>query len=173
VLATFVDPAEGARVDATFGSGYEVTFDTAESGVGRAGPSPTETLLGALAACSSLDVSSILRKKRQAVRSYQIAATGEKSDEHPKVYTSIVVEHRVVGNVDEEALRRSIELSATRYCPVSAMLSASVRIEHRYRLWATPDDGEGVSGLVAVTGPAAGAPAGAQPLGSGSATQVD
>ncbi len=51
-----------------------------------------------------------------------------------------------------DALRRSIELSSTRYCPVSAMLSAAVRIEHRYRL--VGGDGEAeASALVAVTGP--------------------
>jgi putative redox protein len=163
VLATFLDPADGARVDAAFGSGFAFTYDTAHSGDGRAGPSPTEALLGSLVACGSLDVTSILRKKRQTVRRYEIAATGERTDEHPQVYTSIVVEHRVVGEVEEEALRRSIELSATRYCPVNAMLSASVRVEHRYRLWATGEEaGEGVSGLVAVTGPATSAPADAR-----------
>ena len=55
-------------------------------------------------------------------------------DAHPRVFTAISVEHRVGGAVEVEALRRSIELSATRYCPVSAMLSAVATIEHRYRL---------------------------------------
>jgi uncharacterized OsmC-like protein len=50
------------------------------------------------------------------------------------VFTAIRVEHRVRGAVEPEALRRSIELSATTYCPVSAMLSAVARVEHRYRL---------------------------------------
>jgi hypothetical protein len=53
--------------------------------------------------------------------------------------------------VEAEALRRSIELSATRYCPVSAMLSRAVRIEHRYRLVGA--HGVEVEALVAVTGP--------------------
>lgn len=153
VVATFVDPSGGSRVDANFASGFEVVFDTPDSGAQRVAASPTETLLGALAACTSLDVASILRKKRQLVRSYQIAVTGEKADEHPRVFTSIVVEHRVSGIVETEALRRSIELSATRYCPVSAMLSASVRIEHRYRLLAGADGGDEEAGLVVVTGP--------------------
>jgi putative redox protein len=161
-LATFVEPESGMRVDARFGSGTVAIYDVLD-GEDRAGPSPTESILGALAACTAMDVASILRKKRQVVRSYEIAVVGQKSDEHPKVYTSIVVEHRVAGFVDAEALRRSVELSATSYCPVSAMLSASVRIEHRYRLWAdgpdgarTDADGEGQAALVVVTGPPAG-----------------
>lgn len=153
VLATFADPAAGMRVDAETGSGFTLTYDTEEAGAARSGPSPVETVLGALAACTALDVASILRKKRQAASAYQIAVTGERCDEHPRVYTTIVVEHRVIGDVDPEAVRRSVELSATRYCPVSAMLSASVRIEHRYTLRRDERDDEPVSALVLVTGP--------------------
>ena len=56
--------------------------------------------------------------------------------------------------MEAEALRRSIELSATRYCPLIAMLSATVSIEHRYRLL---EDGaaEEQTALVLVTGPGA------------------
>lgn len=150
-LATVVDPGRAVRVDAVTGTGFQLVFDTADGGADRAGPSPTESILAALAACTSMDVGSILHKKRQPVASYRIAVTGEKADEHPQVYISIVVEHRVSGEVDPEALRRAVELSATTYCPVSAMLSRSVRIEHRYRL--TQGDRDEVSAVVAITGP--------------------
>lgn len=150
-LATVVDPRQAVRVDAVTGTGFELIFDTADAGADRAGPSPTESILAALAACTSMDVVSILRKKRQPAASYRIAVTGEKADEHPQVYTGIVVEHEVAGDIEPEALRRAVELSATTYCPVSAMLSHSVRIEHRFRL--TQGDGAEVSALVAITGP--------------------
>jgi putative redox protein len=77
--------------------------------------------------------------------------TGEKADEHPQVYTSIAIEHQVSGAVEPDALRRAVELSATTYCPVSAMLSKSVRIEHRFRL--VRETGEEVAALVVTTGP--------------------
>ena len=151
VLATVVEPQRAVRVDVLTGTGFPMVFDTGEAGDRRGGPGPTESVLAALAACTSMDVGSILRKKRQPAASYQIAVTGEKADDHPQVYTSIVVEHRVSGEVEPEALRRAIELSATTYCPVSAMLSHSVRIEHRYRL--TRDGQAEVAALVATTGP--------------------
>lgn len=153
VLATFPDTAQGMRVAAESGSGFHIDFDSSEAGDRRAGPAPTEVVLAALAACTSMDVASILRKKRQVPVAYQIAVTGDRSEEHPRVFTSIVVEHRVTGEVDPEAVRRSVELSATRYCPVSAMLSHGVRIEHRYRLARSEQDDEPVSALVVVTGP--------------------
>jgi len=146
ILAS-VDPADG-RVDARTeqGEAIHMAADPPE-GPGSAA-APKEALLAALAGCTSMDVASILRKKRQAATRYEVAVSGESADEHPRVFVTITVEHRVRGEVEPEALRRSIELSATRYCPVSAMLSASVRIEHWYRL---NDSGESV--LVAVTGP--------------------
>ena len=151
VLATVVDAQSSLRVDVLTETGFNLTFDTADAGEARAGPGPTESVLAALAACTSMDVGSILRKKRQPAAGYRIAVTAEKADEHPQVYTSIVIEHQVSGEVEPEALRRAIELSATSYCPVSAMLSHAVRIEHRYRL--TREGREEVSALVAVTGP--------------------
>lgn len=149
IVAT-VDPARN-RADARTASGYALSLagDPPE-GAGDA-PGPKETLLAALAGCTSMDVASILRKKRQVPDSYEISVTGESASEHPKVFTSIGVEHRVTGAVTAEALRRSIELSATRYCPVNAMLSAVATIEHRYRL--TDEGGTQVDALVAVTGP--------------------
>jgi putative redox protein len=150
-LATVADPGQGARVDIVTGTGFGLTFDIADAGADRAGPSPTESVLAALAGCTSMDVASILRKKRQLPTSYRIAVTGEKRDAHPQVYTSIVVEHQVTGDVEPEALRRAVELSATTYCPVSAMLSRSVRIEHRYRL--SQEGRAEVGALVVTTGP--------------------
>jgi putative redox protein len=150
ILATLVDPA-GLAVDVTTGSGHQLRLDAAGDEGRRGAAGPKEALLAALAGCTSMDVATILRKKRQRPTGYQIAVSGDSAAEHPKVFVRISVEHRVSGAVEPEALRRSIELSATRYCPVSAMLSASVTIEHRYRLQREGEQPR--SELVVVTGP--------------------
>jgi putative redox protein len=153
VLATFVDPAEGMRVTAVTDSGFPVSFDNLSAEEGGAASSPTETILAALAGCTAMDVASILRKKRQRVDRYQVSVRATKADQNPRVFTSIVVEHQLSGEVSPEAVRRSIELSATAYCPVSAMLSASVPIEHRYRIHRDGDAHVAESTLVVATGP--------------------
>jgi len=164
LTATFVDPERGMGVDATSESGFPVRFDTRSSFEGGIGASPTETLLAALAACTAMDVASILRKKRQRFSRYRIEVTGEKQEGHPQVFTAITVEHQLTGPMTAEAVRRSVELSATAYCPVSAMLSAAVRIEHRYRI---QRDGQQMdeSALVVVTGPGAEQAAGREATG--------
>jgi putative redox protein len=153
VLATFVDPMEGMRITAVTDSGFPVSFDTLNADEGGVASSPTETVLAALAACTAMDVASILRKKRQRVDGYRVSVRATKADENPRVFTSIVVEHLLSGEVSPEALRRSIELSATAYCPVSAMLSASVPMEHRYRIQQDGVAAAVESTLVVATGP--------------------
>lgn len=150
ILATIVDPAR-RRVEAVDPKGHQVVMDASPPDGDGAGMSPRSALLAALAGCTAMDVTSILRKKRQRVERYEIAVAGDEATDHPQVYTAIRVEHRFHGDVDPEAIRRSVELSATRYCPVSALLSRGVEIEHWYRL--TRPDGTEAAGLVAVTGP--------------------
>jgi len=59
----------------------------------------------------------------------------KRSGEFPKVFTHIILEYLVEGNnVDPKAVERSIELSATKYCPAQAMLSKSCTIEHKYSI---------------------------------------
>lgn len=149
VSATFVDPAR-MRIEAR-GRRGEMAMDSAPPDGDGSAISPREALLGALAGCTSMDVASILRKKRQTVDRYDLEVDGEEATEHPQLFVAITVEHVIVGDVDPEAVRRSVELSATRYCPVSALLSRGVTIEHRYRL--TRRDGTEHAALVVVTGP--------------------
>lgn len=150
IMAT-VDPL-GARVVARTIDGHLVAMDPEPPDGGGTAAGPKETLLASLAACTAVDVAAILRKKRQPAATYEVAVQGTSAEEHPRVFTRIVVEHRVAGAVTPEAVRRSIELSATRYCPVNAMLAGGdVEIEHRYRL--EPADGETLEAVVAIVGP--------------------
>jgi putative redox protein len=150
-ITASVDPHSG-RVEARTPHGHLVAMATDPPDGDGSAAGPKETLLASLAACTALDVAAILRKKRQPAASYEVAVRGTSVEEHPRVFTEITVEHRVGGAVRPEALRRSIELSSTRYCPVNAMLAAGdVRIEHRYRL--QPADGEVTEAIVTIVGP--------------------
>jgi len=133
-------------------SGHPYAFDTSES---NQGGSPVETVVSALAACSAMDVISIAVKKRQRVERYEIHASADQRDEYPQVFTSITLVHEVWGeDLSEAAIRRAIELSATKYCPVNAMLSAgATAVHHRYRVHSSGERPLEVEGLVVTTGP--------------------
>ena len=121
----------GLRFDAVTGSGNRAAFDSAGTDLGS---SPREVILAALGACGGMDVAAILVKKRQRVTRHEIDVVGEERAEHPQMFTTITVTHEIEGpELDAEAVRRAIELSATKYCPVNAMLAwGKISILHRY-----------------------------------------
>jgi putative redox protein len=139
----------GLHFEAETGSGRKFAYDDDPAG----GLGPIETVLSSLAACSAMDVISIALKKRQGLDRYMVHARAEQRDEYPMIFTRIDLTHEVAGTaVDTDAIKRCIELSATKYCPVSAMLSSgATEIHHAYRIIrpGQPVD----EGVVLVTGP--------------------
>jgi putative redox protein len=96
---------------------------------------PMELVLIGLAGCTAMDVISILKKKRQQVTDFQVTAHAERSEEHPKVFTKILLDYQVTGiDIDARAVERAIELSETQYCPAQAMLIHSVEITNQYSI---------------------------------------
>ncbi len=142
----------GMHFGATAGGGFAVHFD---SGEGRTAASPVDTLLAALAACSAMDVVSILAKKRQGFDRYEVHVRGDQREGYPQVFTRIDLIHELEGpTIDAAAVRRSIELSATKYCPINAMLAAGdTEIHHGYRVVRTGGDPLDEIAEVIVTGP--------------------
>jgi putative redox protein len=117
--------------EAESGSGGRATIDGTD---GRIRLSATEALLASLGACTGMDVIGILGKKRQPVARYEVHVRGRQRSRYPRIFTEIEVEHEVEGpGIDPEAVRRCVELSATRYCTVSATIaSGETTIHHRY-----------------------------------------
>jgi putative redox protein len=129
-------------------TGFNVPLGAeASTGGDEDGFRPIELLLTGLAGCTAMDVISILQKKRQDVTAFIVQAHAERAEEHPKVITSAVLEYQVSGHaVDEAALLRAIELSATRYCPAQAMFKMVFPMTLKYTIF--EDEGEGKLRLV-------------------------
>ena len=142
----------GLRFVAATGSGRTIVYGEAPD---RAELSPAETVAVSLAACSAMDVIAIAAKKRQEITGYVVRVEVVQRDEYPQVFTRADVIHEVEGPVvDEAAIRRSIELSATKYCPVNAMLSSgATEVHHGYRIRNTGPEPFEAAGEVVVTGP--------------------
>jgi putative redox protein len=128
---------QGLHFSGTAGSGYEVPLGSeVEAGVAEDGFQPLELMAVSLAGCTAMDVISILKKKQQVVTSFEVKVQADQAEEFPKVFTHTLITYLVTGhNVDEQALRRSIELSATKYCPAQAMLGKVVPMELRYEIY--------------------------------------
>jgi len=124
--------AGGEEFVATTPSGHPVRFDADREH--NAAPGPMEMLLAALGSCSSVDVVLILAKKRQKLTSLSVEVSGERAADPPTVWTKIEMVYRLTGELDEKAVRRSIELSHSKYCSVAAMLGKTAKITYRYEI---------------------------------------
>jgi putative redox protein len=120
---------------ATTASGHEVPFDTDRKH--NSAPGPMEMLLAALGTCSMVDVVEILAKKRQKLSSLEVEISGERAKEPPAVWVKIDMVYRLAGEVDDKAVRDSIELSQNKYCSVAATLRKTAEISYRYEIFTT------------------------------------
>ena len=117
---------------ATSPSGHALAIDSDRAS--NKAPGPMELLLLALGACTGTDVVSILKKKRQKLESLEVICSGERASEPPKVWVTLEVLYRLRGTLDENAVKRAIELSEEKYCSVSAMLQKTAKLTWRYEI---------------------------------------
>lgn len=114
-------------------SGKVIVMDSYAEDSPSLGPTPLETFLSSLAACTAMDVVSILKKQRQEVTGYRIEIDGEREpygSPWPRPYLSIRVKHFLTGvNLDPEKVKRAVELSDEKYCSVSATVRSAPPIE--------------------------------------------
>jgi putative redox protein len=108
-------------------SGHTIHFDADQAHT--TGLSPMEAVLAALCACTSVDVVSILQKKRESLTSLVVSAEAQQSPAPPRVFTHIRLVYRVGGAVSKKAVEDAVELSKNKYCSVSKMLEKSATIE--------------------------------------------
>ncbi len=109
-------------------SGHTLLFDT--DAAHTLGPSPMEAVLAALCGCTSVDVVSILEKKRQPITSLVVSAVAEQAPAPPRVFTHITLTYRVGGVTDRKAVEDAVALSKNKYCSVSKMLEHATKIDY-------------------------------------------
>ncbi len=97
-------------------------------------PSPMETVLMAVAGCSSIDVELILKKMRQDLQKVEVTVLATRAEEAPKVFKTIQIRYILYGDIKEEKAKQAIELSMEKYCSVSLMLKATVDITYTFEI---------------------------------------
>lgn len=119
---------QGMLFDGKSESGHTIHFDgTPEH---ASGPSPMEAVLAALCGCTSVDVVSILEKKREPLEGLTVTATAEQAPAPPRVFTRIHLTYRIRGKVAQKAAEDAVALSKNKYCSVSKMLEKAAAIEY-------------------------------------------
>lgn len=120
------------RFDAATKDNHVVVMDVLpDKGGTNTGPTPMETVLSALTACSGMDVAGVLRKMRAPLEGLFVTAEAERATEHPKVFTRIRLRYEAWGaGLQADQVRRAVALSLDKYCSVAAMLRQTALLTH-------------------------------------------
>ena len=99
------------------------------------GPRPKMLVLSALGGCTGMDVVSILKKMKVSPESFKVIAEAEVAADHPKVFTNIHLTYEFKGkNLPQDKLKKAVELSQERYCPVSAMFRMVCTLSYEIKI---------------------------------------
>ncbi len=92
---------------------------------------PKALLLAGLAGCSGIDVVDILAKMKVAFSDFSIETEAEQTEENPKVFKQILITYKIkTSKVNEDKVKKAIDLSLEKYCGVSAMLKKNSPINY-------------------------------------------
>lgn len=106
--------------------GPTITVDN----TGKAEPGPVDTLLIALAACTTEDVLTILDKRRTPAASLHIEVEGKRLNATPARLSDIHLKYVIDGEgIDRANTLRAIELAVTKYCSVRDSLDKAIQID--------------------------------------------
>ena len=109
-------------------NGNTIFFDTDPAH--SHGPTPMEAVLMALCSCTSVDVVSILKKKREQLKGLRVTATAMQAPSPPRVFTHIKLTYAASGKLSRKAVEDAVGLSKNKYCSVSKMLEKAATIEY-------------------------------------------
>jgi putative redox protein len=116
-------------------TGHSIVIGTAEGDTPKPGPSAMELVLMGAGSCSAWDVVEILQKGRQPIEDVVVELDADRSDEPPKVFTRIHLHFIVKGRgLDDNRVRRAIDLSVGKYCSATKMLQSTARISHDFEV---------------------------------------
>jgi putative redox protein len=101
----------------------------ARGGTGK-GMTPIEATLAAAAACAGIDIVNIVTKMRGNIKSLRVAADSTQAREHPMYFNYMKFTFYISGdNIDEQKVRKAVDLSMNKYCAVKATMADKCRFE--------------------------------------------
>jgi putative redox protein len=131
-----IEKIDGLKLKGKDDSGHEIIIDTKkEFGGYDSAPSPMKLLLFSLGSCTLMDVISLLDKMKVDYDDIKIKVSGERRDEHPKIFKNIKIKYTIYGkDPDESKIKKSIDLSIEKYCSVHVMLKKSTEISNSFEI---------------------------------------
>ena len=118
--------------EATNSDGQTIRFDANPAAGGQGlGIRPMEALASSVAACASIDILLILKKKRIELSNYEVQIYTERKDATPAPFSLIQLTFIIGKNDPIEQVQKAVQLGVEKYCSVSASLDPSIQITHK------------------------------------------
>ncbi len=114
---------------ATNDKGHKIELSGDGSAVG-----PMQSVLMAVAGCSTIDIVMILKKMKQPLEGIEVEVEAERREEIPRIFTKINLHYKISGDVNPDKVKRAMELSLEKYCSVSKMLEKTAEITGSYEV---------------------------------------
>jgi putative redox protein len=96
--------------------------------------SPTQALAYAVMACMGMDVVHVVRKGRYELTAMTVTFEGRRAEDYPRRYLAMHVHFDITGRVEDQVVKRAIELSRTKYCSVWNTLNPDVELRTTFRI---------------------------------------
>ncbi|MEM6841855.1 MAG: OsmC family protein [Bacteroidota bacterium] len=127
---------DATHLEATNGDGLSFQMDGSLDVGGRnLAMRPMQVLLSSLGGCSAMDIISILQKQRQPLEDIQFTLDGSREEgKVPALFTEIHITYDLYGNLDEDKVKRAIDLSLEQYCSVAKTLEKTAKITYSFKI---------------------------------------
>jgi len=114
---------------ATNEQGHQVKLSGDGSAAG-----PMESVLMAIAGCSTIDIVMILEKMRQPLEKIDVKVEAERREEIPRTFTEVKLHYILTGDLKVKKVEQAINSSLEKYCSVSKMIEKSAKITSSYEI---------------------------------------
>ena len=114
---------------------HQVAMDAKKPFGNGSALSPKELVVSGLCGCTGMDVVGLLKKHGQTIETFEITAEVVMTEKgYPMVFVAIDLLFKLKGAIEPRLLLESVQLSQSKYCGISAMLSKAVPINYRIEL---------------------------------------
>ena len=95
------------------------------------GNAPMDHIISALAACTLISISSILKRMHEDFEHLEVQVNGEQFPDPPKIFKKIELNYYIKGKLKRENFEKAIELTFEKYSP-SAVILKRAGVELKY-----------------------------------------
>lgn len=96
----------------------------------EAAPTPKNLVLASLCGCTGMDVIGLLKKNKQTPHKLSIEAEADINEHHPHELKDIRLKFFLEGDCRPDTVAEAVNLSQTKYCSISSMLSKGTSIRY-------------------------------------------